>query len=191
MKLKNTNILILSLLTMTFPYVVAAETDCFHETQSLLSIILCLDQKGIDNTKAITKAVDKHNSEIKTLTDKLTTLAKKQNEEIVVLKKELVKLNTQLEERLAKEIANQSRQLTTLAGKHDSEIKTLNDKLRQVTYFAQKQSEEIVVLKKQSSNLKQQLVDLNQALKELKAQVVHFRQPFELDSFRVKAIKLK
>jgi septal ring factor EnvC (AmiA/AmiB activator) len=133
MKLKNTNILILSLLAMTFPYVAAAETDCFHETQSLLSIILCLDQKGIDNTKAITKAVDKHNSE----------------------------------------------------------IKTLNDKLRQVTDFAQKQSEEIVVLKKQSSNLKQQLVDLNQALKELKAQVVHFRQPFELDSFRVKAIKLK
>jgi hypothetical protein len=275
MKLKNTNILILSLLAMIFPYVAAAETDCFDETQSLLSIILCLDQKGIDNAKAISKAVEeseitsltyklttlakkqneeivilkkklvklkiqladklvkeiakqsgqlttlvgKHNLEIKALTDKLrqvtylagnhdsditaltyqlTTLAKKQNQEIVVLNNKLVKLKTQLADKLVKEIAKQSGQLTTLVGKHNLEIKALNDKLRKVTYVAQKQRQEIVFLKtqvlknqNQSSKLEQQLVDLKQALEKLKGEVVHFEQPFKLDSFKVKAFHLR
>jgi len=308
MKLKNTNILILSLLAMTFPYVAAAETDCFHETKLLQSIILCLDQKGIDNAKAITKLIEdgKHDPEIKALADKLrqvtylagklagnyyseitaltekfTTLAKKQNQEIVVLNNQLVKLKIQLAGKLVKEIAKQSGQLTTLARKHnleikgltdklrqvggtddseikiladkltiltgkhdleikaliyklttlakkqneeivtmnhkivklktqladklvkvarkhDSEIKGLNDKLRQVTYLAQKQRKEIVILKKQvlqnqnkSSKLEQQLVDLNQALEQLKGEVVYFKQPFKFDSFRVKDFKLR
>ncbi|WP_069470349.1 hypothetical protein [Candidatus Marithrix sp. Canyon 246] len=185
---------------MTFPYVAAAETDCFNGTRSLEDIILCLDQKGIDHANIITKLVEasKHNLEIKALTDKLTTLTKTQNQEIVILNNKLVKLKIQLADKLVKEIAKQSGQLTTLARKHDLEIKVLNDKLRHVTYLTQKQRQEIVILKTQvlqnqnkSSNLEQQLVDLKQALEKLKGEVVIFKQPFKLDSFKVQAFKLR
>ena len=66
--------------------------------------------------------------------------------------------------------------------KKAADIKGLTDKL---TILAKKQRKEIVILKKQvlknqnkSSKLEQQLVDLNQALEQLKRKVVYFEQPF-------------
>ncbi len=229
MKLKYTIIL----LSLTTP--LAAETDCLqNKNETLYEIISCLNKKEIDNARAITKKaveLDKHEADIKGLTDKLTTLAKKQNEEIVILNNKLVKLKTQLADKSVKEIAKQSGQLTTLARKHNLEIKGLTDKLRQVggthdseikiltdkltnltgkhdleikaltyklTTLAKKQNEEIVILNKQvlqnqnkSSKLEQQLVDLNQALEQLKGKVVYFKQPFKLDSFKIKAFKFR
>jgi hypothetical protein len=69
MKLKYT-IVLLSLATP-----LAAETDCLQDkNETLYEIISCLNQRGIENAKAITKKA----VEIKALTD----LTKKQREEI-------------------------------------------------------------------------------------------------------------